>query len=130
MEENNKKRIEHHLKKSMSTAIRLMDDMDKGTRMYTSTSNNGHVNYQYIIKHNNGKVEQYSKFGTPSAQLPEQINLPVASNDPPSDTSDLLPLTQPDDTDDDTDIDKPERKEEVEEVTKEEEEEDKKRKIC
>ena len=47
----------------------------------------------------------------------------MASNDPPSDTSDLLSLTQPDNTD----IDEPKRKEEVEEVTTEEEEEDKKR---
>ena len=80
----------------MSTAIRLMKEMEKGTRLYSSKTKDGLINYQLIVKHERGKVEQYSKFGeTKANQPPETINISSPTTDCPIGDNSLVPLTQP-----------------------------------
>ena len=98
MELSNNKRMEEYVEKSMRTAKRLMAEMQKGTRLYSSKTKEGLLNYQFIVKHDNGKVEQYSKFGemnTNQQTVSTKISSPVK---PPIADGNLSPLTQPNDT--------------------------------
>ena len=77
--EKNTKTVEKYVNSMAAKAERFMEGMECGTHLYTKKDGDGLLNYQYILKHSTGRVEQYVKLGT------NLMEPPVTTTSPPPD---------------------------------------------